>query len=138
MGEASLQLSDAPEMSLISDELINQVMERTITYGKYKGSKTYFDILNEDPDYFIWITNKMIESKLEETKTFSVFSLMVRMRIPIDKTRDVLPYGKYKGKTYQWLLSNKTQYFTWLLDQKKKEKPFDNETRYMKYLMEKH
>jgi len=135
----SINLEDPSTTQTFSEDEVEMVMDRTIKFGRYKTQdRTIGWILENDPLYFIWMANKMVEDGYGDTKTCRIYSSLIKEKIPIDRTNELIQYGQYRGKTYQWLLSKKTSYFLWLLEQKKQTKPFSNETRFMESLMTKH
>jgi len=130
---------EEPLKTIFTEDEINNVLERIIQFGKYRNKeKSMLWILEEDPTYFEWIANKMYQDGMGDTKTCQIYIHLIMERIPIDKTKDIIKYGRFAGNSFQWLLKNKTSYFTWLLKTKKQTDPFANQTRYMEQLMSKH
>ena len=140
MAPASIRITEEGSSKVVfSDDDVEMVLDRTIKFGKYKTEDRKIGwIVEKDPNYFVWLANKMVEDGLGETKTCKIYAHLINERVPIDHTMELLTYGQYRGKTYKWLLTNKTSYFMWLLDQKRQIRPYANETRYMESLMKKH
>ena len=130
---------EEPLQVIYDEEEINSVLDRIIQFGRYKNSsKSMREILEEDPTYFIWIANKMVQDGLGETKTCKIYGHVIQNQIPLDRSDEGMKYGRYKGKTLSWLLTNKTSYFAWLLKMRKDSNRYSNETRLMEFLMKKH
>lgn len=114
-----------------------QYMEKIIRFGKYKAEDRSMQwIIDNDPKYFIWITNKMIEDGYGDTNTCRLYVEVIEEKLPLDSSQTCVTVGKYKGKSYKWLLKNKSQYFLWLLKQKQTNKPYEMESRIMQSLLE--
>ena len=50
-----------------------------------------------------------------------ILSIMINRKYPkshhFDSTLDRVPFGKYKGKTIEWILTNDIEYYDWLSKQ---------------------
>jgi len=130
---------EQPLKVIYTEEEVNAVLQRIITYGKYKGGGTTMDwITKKDPAYFEWIVNKMCTDGMRNTKTCQVYIQVIEERIPIDNSQDILKYGRFKGESLLRILKDNLSYFSWLLKVRQESNPFSSQTRYMEYIKSKH
>jgi len=66
---------------------------------------------------YIWIPRE--QNKLADRLSKDIYKKIVRKGLfkNIDTSLIKIPFGKYKGKTFEWLAMNQKSYLSWLLNQ---------------------
>jgi hypothetical protein len=87
----------------------NKKMTTILRFGKYKNTEIS-EIFDNDPQYCKWLySQEILIGGLPEVKEF-LFSKFNGTDMSY-----TLNWGKFKGKTINWIFNNDKKYFEWLL-----------------------
>lgn len=131
--EASTKTSLPEVLEIYDQEFVDQVLQKTLTWGKYKGH-TYKWILENDIDYFIWAANTHL-SNLGYTKTFGVMKQSILEVLPELDMKTTFTYGKYKGKRINKIYKEDPAYVKWLYQKRQVERHLSMDTRVMEFIL---
>ena len=84
-------------------------LDDILEFGKHKGEKLK-DILKDDTQWVEWAINNSEHFFCDIEECAEVFSKNIKQLQP----DDIIPFGKYKGKTVNYVFENDFQYLIWL------------------------
>lgn len=86
-------------------------LDDVLEFGKHKGDNVR-DVLKHDAQWVKWAINNSEHFFCDLDDIQKEYEKNVK----IMKPEDLLPFGKYKGKTFKFVFENDFQYLLWLSD----------------------
>lgn len=89
-------------------------LDDVIDFGKYEG-RTIREVVEKDWQYIRWaiLESKQLHANIDEVVAYHE-SIIVKL-----KPSDIMPFGKYKGKTLESIYISDSQYLFWLAESNK-------------------